>query len=166
MRDTRELPAPAPDRPHGPAPEAARAAGLRRLSRLTWRATQLSAITAVGFAALFARTAPAQNTASDGTAAPAVSSSSSSSSSSAAPASAPGKTHRKRARTAGSAPARAAARPTPLAVARVTPQTSRTPTAAKSSTLAPPSSAPASAPPTSAAPTPKPTVSSASHGGG
>ena len=82
MRDTRELPAPAPDgphgpAPHGPAPEAARAAGLRRLSRLTWRATQLSAITAVGFAALFARTAPTQNTASDGTAAPAVSSSSS-----------------------------------------------------------------------------------------
>src|SRR5580765_8518581 len=101
LRDTRELPAPAPDGahgshgPHGPAPEAARAAGLRRLSRLTWRATQLSAITAVGFAALFARTAPAQNTTSDGTAAPAVSSSSA-----AAPASAPGKTHRKRARTA------------------------------------------------------------------
>ena len=80
MRDTRELPAPAPDGPHGPhgphgpAPEAARAAGLRRLSRLTWRATQLGAITAVGFAALFARTAPTQNTASDGTTAPAVSS--------------------------------------------------------------------------------------------
>ena len=74
MRDTRELPAPAPHGPHSPAPEAARAAGLRRLSRLTWRATQLGAITAVGFAALFARTAPTQNTASDGTTAPAVSS--------------------------------------------------------------------------------------------
>src|SRR6266581_3194079 len=115
MRDTRELPAPAP---YGPAPEAARAAGLRRLSRLTWRATQLSAITAVGFAALFARTAPTQNTASDGTTAPAVSSSSAA----AAPASAPGKTHRKRARTAAPARARASARPTPLAAARVTPQ--------------------------------------------
>ena len=56
--------------------------------------------------------------------------------------------------------------PTPLAAARVTPQASRTPVAAKSSTLAPPSSAPAAAPPTSAAPTLKPTVSSASHGGG
>ncbi|HCU94285.1 MAG TPA: hypothetical protein DHU96_16835, partial [Actinobacteria bacterium] len=30
----------------------ARTAGLRRLSKLTWRATQLSAVTAVGFAAL------------------------------------------------------------------------------------------------------------------
>jgi hypothetical protein len=34
-----------------------RTQGLRRLSRLTWRATQLSAVTAVGFAALFAHTA-------------------------------------------------------------------------------------------------------------
>src|SRR5580700_5431908 len=39
---------------------SARSAGLRRLSRLTWRATQLSAVTAVGFATLFARTAPVQ----------------------------------------------------------------------------------------------------------
>ena len=67
MRDTRELPGPVPEGPE-PATEAARAAGLRRLSRLTWRATQLSAVTAVGFATLFARTAPAQSTASDGTA--------------------------------------------------------------------------------------------------
>ena len=41
-------------------PGAARSAGLRRLSRLTWRATELSAVAAVGFATLFARTAPAQ----------------------------------------------------------------------------------------------------------
>ena len=59
-----------PEWPPEPAPKAARAAGLRRLSRLTWRATQLSAVTAVGFATLFARTAPAQSTASDGTASP------------------------------------------------------------------------------------------------
>ena len=39
---------------------AARSAGLRRLSQLTWRVTQLSAVTAVGFATLFARNAPAQ----------------------------------------------------------------------------------------------------------
>ena len=45
-----------PEEPAG----AARSAGLQRLSRLTWRATQLSAVTAVGFATLFARTAPAQ----------------------------------------------------------------------------------------------------------
>jgi hypothetical protein len=35
---------------------AARAAGLRRLSKLTWRAAELSAVIAVGFVALFART--------------------------------------------------------------------------------------------------------------
>src|ERR1700746_843821 len=40
--------------------DAARSAGLRRLSRLTWRATQLGALATVGFATLFARTAPAQ----------------------------------------------------------------------------------------------------------
>jgi hypothetical protein len=147
-----------PEGPPESATEAARAAGLRRLSRLTWRATQLSAVTAVGFATLFARTAPVQSTASDGTAPPAVSSSP------AAPASAPGKAHRKRARTTASARARAAGQP--VAASRVPSQASPTPTAApsKSATLAPPSSAPAA--PTSAAPTPKPTVSSASHGGG
>ena len=41
-------------------PGATRSAGLRRLSRLTWRATQLSAVTAVGFVTLFVRTAPVQ----------------------------------------------------------------------------------------------------------
>src|SRR3981081_3883127 len=44
-------------------PGAARDDGMRRLSRLTWRATQLSAITAVAFATLFARTANAHTTA-------------------------------------------------------------------------------------------------------
>jgi len=43
-------------------PGAARDDGLRRLSRLTWRATQLSAITAVAFATLFARAAGAHTT--------------------------------------------------------------------------------------------------------
>src|SRR5215471_2319367 len=37
----------------------ARSHGLRRLSRLIWRATQLGAIATVGFAVVFARTAPA-----------------------------------------------------------------------------------------------------------
>src|SRR5580700_5685071 len=41
-------------------PGETRAHGLRRLSRLTWRATQLSAVTAVGLVTLFARTAPVQ----------------------------------------------------------------------------------------------------------
>ena len=50
MRDTSEFPE--------EQPGAARTAGLHRLSRLTWRATQLSAVTAVGFATLFARDRP------------------------------------------------------------------------------------------------------------
>ena len=64
MRDRHEL----PEEPPG----AARSAGLRRLSLLTWRATQLSAVTAVGFATLFARTAPPQTAAGDSTAASAA----------------------------------------------------------------------------------------------
>ena len=43
-------------------PGETRAVGLRRLSKLTWRTTQLSAVTAVGLVTLFARTAPAQTT--------------------------------------------------------------------------------------------------------
>ena len=43
----------------GPADEA-RHQGLRRLSRLTWQATGLSAVAAVGFAAVFASSARAQ----------------------------------------------------------------------------------------------------------
>jgi hypothetical protein len=45
-----------PAGPGGPA-DAARRRGLRRLSKLTWRAAQLSAVTAVGFAAVFAHSA-------------------------------------------------------------------------------------------------------------
>src|SRR5215469_4800428 len=41
------------------SPEAARESGLRRLRRLTWRTTQLGALATVGFAIVFARTAPA-----------------------------------------------------------------------------------------------------------
>jgi hypothetical protein len=46
------------DHDYDPAGQA-RSHGLRRLSRLTWRATQLGALATVGFAVLFARTAPA-----------------------------------------------------------------------------------------------------------
>src|SRR6516164_8766751 len=46
------------DYDHDPSGQA-RSHGLRRLSRLTWRATQLGAMATVGFAVLFARTAPA-----------------------------------------------------------------------------------------------------------
>jgi hypothetical protein len=44
------------------SPGAARDDGLRRLSKMTWRATQLSAIAAVGLATLFARSAVAHTT--------------------------------------------------------------------------------------------------------
>src|SRR5271165_4309174 len=60
MRDRSEFPE--------EQPRATRSAGLRRLSRLTWRATELSAVTAVGFATLFARAAPAQTASHDTTA--------------------------------------------------------------------------------------------------
>src|SRR5438445_11438292 len=43
---------------------SSRAHGLRRLSRLTWRTTQLSAIAAAAFAVLFARSAPAHTASS------------------------------------------------------------------------------------------------------
>src|SRR6516164_3970105 len=41
-------------------PDEARAVGLHRMSRLTWRATEISAVAAVGIVTLFVRTAPAQ----------------------------------------------------------------------------------------------------------
>ncbi|MFI5080630.1 MAG: hypothetical protein ACHQCE_06140 [Streptosporangiales bacterium] len=155
MRDTFEFPE--------EQPGATRAAGLRRLSRLTWRATQLSAVTAVGLATLFARTAPAPTAVGDTPAAPAAKTSPP------APASSsPGKAHPRRVRATASASAQAAARPAPQAGAQVTAKASRQATAApsKSATLAPPSTAPAVAPSTSSAPAPAPTVSSTSHGGG
>ena len=43
---------------------SSRAEGLRRLSKLTWRTTQLSAIAAAAFAVLFARGAPAHTASS------------------------------------------------------------------------------------------------------
>ena len=50
----------------------ARRRGLRRLSKLTWRAAQLSAIAAVGFGAVFAHTAHAQTVSSPAPAEPAA----------------------------------------------------------------------------------------------
>src|SRR5215472_18474577 len=40
------------------SPAATRESGLRRLRRLTWRTSQLGAVATVGFAIVFARTAP------------------------------------------------------------------------------------------------------------
>jgi len=41
-------------------PDEVRAVGLHRMNRLTWRATEISAVAAVGIVTLFVRTAPAQ----------------------------------------------------------------------------------------------------------
>src|SRR5512142_1790581 len=102
MHDTSEFPA--------EPPGAARAAGLRRLSRLTWRATQLSAVTAVGLATLFARTAPAQTTAATGD------STAASAATTPPPATpSPGQVHRKRARATASVSSQATAQPGPQA---------------------------------------------------
>jgi hypothetical protein len=167
--------------PEGP-PGAARSAGLRRLSRLTWRATQLSAVTAVGFATLFARTAPVQ-TADQTTTAPSTGPSVSVSSAGTPTPSASQRHHRAGRKSAPGV------RPTAQAGQAAGPSGSGSPSPGPSSsssssgssgsgggsgsrssspspTLAPPSSAPAPAPSTSSAPAPKPTVSSPSHSGG
>ena len=128
-------------------PDAVRAAGLRRLSRLTWRATQLGAIATVGFATLFARTAPAQ-TVSAPQAKPTVKAST------ASPSPSPTRTHRRHHhRHHHPRPALAAPAPAP---------------APGSAAPAPPSTAPAAPPPPppSSAPAPPPTTSGGSHGGG
>jgi hypothetical protein len=124
--------------PHTPG--AARDDGLRRLSRLTWRATQLSAITAVGFAALFARTASAHTASAPG---PVVRPS---------PHASPSQTkslaHRKR-RTRLHAPA-AARGSTP------TPGSAPTPTAGPAPSAAPTPAPTLTPPPTTPAPAPAP----------
>jgi hypothetical protein len=122
-----------------------RAAGLRRLSKLTWRATQLSALATVGFVTLFVRSAPAQTVSSQVKPAPSVKATTASPS----PSPTKKKKHHHKPRsssvssTSGTAPSAAPA-PSP--------------------TLAPPATAPAAPPP---APTPAPvqTTSSGSHGG-
>lgn len=127
-----------PQQPPGPD-QLARAAGLRRMSRLTWRATQLSAIAAVGFATLFARTAHAQPVSSQSTPKPAAAKAKPS----------PTKTHKRRHHHRKPHPAAA-------------PQPANSPSAAAPS-LAPPSAAPAPPPPP---PSPVQTQSSGSAGGG
>jgi len=171
MHETYEFPAAQPGPPVQPG--EVRAAGLRRLSRLTWRATQLSALTAVGVATLFARTAPAQTAGHNTTAPAGPTSSATLGPSASASASASAKAERKRARATASASALGGVRPTARAGTQASTQASTqakaSPAAAapaKSATLAPPSTAPAPAPSSSSAPAPAPTVSSASHGGG
>jgi peptidoglycan DL-endopeptidase CwlO len=163
-------------------PAAARSAGLRRLSRLTWRATQLSAVTAVGFATLFARTAPVQ-TADQATTTPSTEPSVSVSSAGTPTPSASQRHHRVGRKAAPGAQPTAQAGPaaSPSGSGSSSPGPSSSSSSSSSSgsgggsgshssspspTLAPPSSAPAPAPSTSSAPAPKPTVTSSSHAGG
>ena len=118
--------------------------GLRRLSRLTWRTTQLSAIAAAAFAVLFARSAPVHTASSQTAVKP---------SAAATPTSTP--THKPAARKhkAHKAPASTQASPAATQPAAAPPP---------SPTLAPPSTPPAPAP----APSPVQSTSSGSTGGG
>ena len=143
------------------SPAGTREAGLRRLGRLTWRTTQLGALATVGFAIVFARTAPAP-AANVQTPAPAES---------AKPAASPHATvqHGKKARRGASARSATQSAPQPgaqqttQAAAQPAPRpTTQAPAPAPSPTLAPPTTAPAPAPSTAS---PVPTVTSTTHGG-
>ena len=160
-------------------PGATRSAGLRRLSRLTWRATQLSAVTAVGFVTLFVRTAPVQT--ADQAAVALGTKPSTSASPAGTPTPSASQRHHKGGRAArgvqptvqaGQAATPAAGRPSGSASSPSTSSSSSSTGgsgshgSSSSPTLAPPSSAPAPAPPPGSAPAPPPTTSSGSHGGG
>ena len=128
---------------------SSRTEGLRRLSRLTWRTTQLSAIAAAAFAVLFARSAPAHTASSQTAVKPSPAASPTHT-----PSPTPTHTHRAAARKKKAHKAPASAPPSPAAA-----QPSAPP---PSPTLAPPSTPPAPAP----APSPVQTTSSGSTGGG
>ncbi len=147
------------------SPAGTRDAGLRRLGRLTWRTTQLGALATVGFAIVFARTAPAP-VANVQTVPPAQAPTAT-----AAATHAPGQ-HSKKPRVAASThPAtKSPAAKSTVALSggqqagQPTPQpTAQAPAPSPRPTLAPPTTAPTAAPSTSA---PAPTVTSTTHGGG
>lgn len=123
-----------------------RSQGLRRLSRLTWRTTQLSAIAAAAFAVLFARSAPAHTASSQTVVKPSAAASPTASPT-------PTATHAARKHKARKAPPSTQASPAATQPAAAPPP---------SPTLAPPSTPPAPAP----APSPVQSVSSGSTGGG
>jgi hypothetical protein len=147
----------------------ARAAGLRRLRTLTWRTTQLGALTTVGFAVVFARTAPAH------TASQPVSPATPAAATGKAAAVTPATKHQAKpdqGATSAAVPSlSAASQPASPASPTLSPPTagpsaarsSAPATAAPSPTLSPPATAPSAAPTTAA---PVPTVTSTSHGGG
>jgi hypothetical protein len=122
-----------------------RSQGLRRLSRLTWRTTQLSAIAAAAFAVLFARSAPAHTASSQTVVKPPATASPTASPT-------PTSTHAARKHKARKTPPSAQASPAATQPAAPPP----------SPTLAPPSTPPA---PTPAA-SPVQSTSSGSTGGG
>jgi len=132
-------------------PAATRDDGLRRLSRLTWRTTQLSALAAATFAIVFARTAPTQAASSSPVPAQPGGVQSAAATATPSPSSS----------TSPAAGKHATGSATP------SPQPSATAPAAKPSsappppTLAPPTTPPAPAP----APSPVQSTSSGSHGG-
>jgi len=136
------------------SPGETRDASVRRLGRLTWRATQLGTLATVGFAVAFAHNAPAATTSVQNPATATPTASATPAASATPSQHAVTRAHvtssptRKLAVAQPSAPAAQQAAPTTVAT---TPQ------------LAPPTTPPAPAP-TSA--TPAPTTSSASHGGG
>jgi hypothetical protein len=154
---TRYLPE-LPDEP----PDATRTAGLKRLSRLTWHVTQLGAITAVGFATVFARTAPAQTVSSH--AAPAVSATTTTPT----PTVSPPKTQRKHHTAGARRPGQSQGQPTAQPGNQPAAKATKSAGAAPKPALSPPTTAPAAAPPPppSSAPAPAPTVSSTSAGHG
>jgi hypothetical protein len=138
--------------PEPPYPEEARDESLRRLGKLTWRAVQLSAVAAAGFAILFVRTAPAPVTTSQNVARPASTLAPPTSPTPSPTPSAQHPHHRARGRGADD-PA-----PSPAPDAAVAPGSA----APASPTLAPPTTPPAPSP----SPSPAQSTSSGSHSGG
>jgi len=135
---------------YDPAGEV-RSRGLSRLSRLTWRASQLGVLATVGFAAVFARTAPADTVSSQPPPKATVKPSVPAASARPSPSPSPRRHrhhhhHQKPAAAAPGAGGPSSAAPAP------------------SPSLAPPSTPPA--PPASPTPSPVHTTSSPSPGGG
>ena len=148
------------------SPARTRDAGLRRLGRLTWRTTQLGALAPVGFAIVFARTAPAPaanvqtvppTTQAPATQAPAATATATHASGQ------PGKKPRATASTHPATKSTAPGGQQATQAAQPTPQpTAQAPAPSPKPTLAPPTTAPTAAPSTSA---PAPTATSTTHSG-
>lgn len=130
------------------SPGETRDASVRRLGRLTWRATQLGTLATVGFAVVFAHKAPAETTSvhNPPTATPAASA-----------------TPSRHAVTRAHVTSSPARKPAVAQLSAPAAQQAASTTVATTPQLAPPTTPPAPAPTTA---TPAPTTSSASHGGG